>query len=233
MKKLFLLVLLAVTYSSVNAQNIQTHYDLGDDRQMLTTTIEMFKADDYGSTFFFVDFNYGGKAANVDGVSLSYLEIARDLKFWDNPFTIHAEYNSGMLRTSNFAAPIHSAYLLGGGYTFSNSDFSKTLTLLAMYKYIDNKKQNNNFQLTAVWGLDFFDGKVSFTGFSDFWKEDHLVFDDSGTASKADFVFLTEPQLWYNFNDHLSAGTEIEISSNFGAHKGVMINPTLAMRWTF
>ncbi|WP_138431467.1 DUF5020 family protein [Fodinibius saliphilus] len=233
MKKFLFIVLITVAYTSVSAQNIQTHYDFGNDRQMLTTTIEMFKTDDYGSTFFFVDFNYGGKVANVDGVSLSYLEIARDLKFWDNPFTIHAEYNSGMFRTSNFSAPINSAYLFGGGYTFSNSDFSKTLTLHAMYKYIENKEQNNSFQLTAVWGLHFLNGKVSFTGFSDFWKEENVVFDESGAPTNAEYVFLTEPQLWYNFNDHLSAGTEVEVSSNFGGHKGVMVNPTLAMRWTF
>ena len=50
-------------------------------------------------------------------------------------------------------------------------------------------------------------------------------------------VLLTEPQLWYNFNKHLSVGTEIEISNNFIVNfyknndKTFFVNPTLAVKW--
>ena len=44
------------------AQNVQLHYDFGHSiydelstRPKLTTTVEMFKADKWGSTFFFID----------------------------------------------------------------------------------------------------------------------------------------------------------------------------------
>jgi hypothetical protein len=232
MKKLIIAIVIGITYSSVDAQNIQTHYDFGDDRQMVTTTVEMFKPDDYGSFFFFIDFDYGGKAADVEGVSLSYFEIARNLKFWDSPFEIHAEYNSGMFRTSTFSASINSAYLLGGSYTLHNSDFSQVLTLLSMYKYI-TKKHSNSFQVTAIWEIKLLDDKISFAGFSDFWREDNIVYDEEGNSTKTDFVFITEPQLWYHLNNHLSLGSEVEISNNFATHKGIMINPTLALKWTF
>ena len=60
MKKLFLFafILLSVCAGKVMAQNIQLHYDLGralykslDERPWVTTTVEMFKADKWGSTY--------------------------------------------------------------------------------------------------------------------------------------------------------------------------------------
>ena len=34
--------------------NLQVFYDFGEDRKHVTSTLEMFKGDDWGSTFFFV-----------------------------------------------------------------------------------------------------------------------------------------------------------------------------------
>jgi hypothetical protein len=70
----------------LTAQNLQVHYDLGKDRKFVTTTLEMFKPDKWGSTFFFVDFDYNSN--DVEGVSLAYMEIARAIKFWDSPFAL-------------------------------------------------------------------------------------------------------------------------------------------------
>ncbi len=232
MKNYLMLILTVLLANLAKSQNVQLHRDFGKDRQMFTSTVEMFKPDKYGSTFFFIDFNYVGKAADTSGVTLAYWEIARDLKFWNSSFAIHTEFNAGMLRTNNFSAEINNALLFGGSYTFNNANFSKVLTIQALYKYIQDK-HDASFQFTAVWGLHFFDRKISFTGFADFWREDNVVFDDKGNASNTKYVFLTEPQLWYNINEHFSAGGEVEISSNFGAHKGFMVNPTLAVKWTF
>jgi hypothetical protein len=50
-------------------------------------------------------------------------------------------------------------------------------------------------------------------------------------------VVLTEPQLWYNVNEHLSFGTEWEISNNFVYNtyndKTFFWNPTVAVKWNF
>lgn len=232
MKRFFVSTLFVVAFLTLNAQNIQLHYDLGKDRQMLTTTVEMFKPDKWGNTFFFIDFDYGGKAANVNGVSLAYWEIAREIKIWEAPVAIHAEYNGGIFRTSTFAAELNNSYLVGPSVTFNNEDFSRVLTLMGMYKYIQDS-EDASFQLTAVWGLHFFNRKLSFTGFVDFWKQDNVLFDSEGNMSTGEFVLLSEPQLWYNVNENFSAGGEIEISSNFAGNKGFMVNPTLGLRWTF
>lgn len=66
MKKILFAIVLSVVYVvQINAQNIQLHYDFGGDlydelgtRPSLTTTVEMFKPDKWGSTFFFVDMDY-------------------------------------------------------------------------------------------------------------------------------------------------------------------------------
>ena len=60
MKKIFSLAIICMAiFGSVQAQNVQLHYDLGhnlsDDlknRPSVTTTVEMFKPDRWGSTSF-------------------------------------------------------------------------------------------------------------------------------------------------------------------------------------
>ena len=239
MKRIVIALVACIALSSVlKAQNVQLHYDFGEDRKMVTTTIEMFKPDKYGSSFFFIDLDYSSDARDVDnGVSLAYWEIARSFKWSETQkFEPRVEFNSG--NVTGF--PINNAWLVGAQYTFNNADFSRVLTLQANYKHIKDGKNDDGelknlsgFQLTAVWGIHLLDRKLSLTGFADFWREDVTVITDAGDFEKKEFVFLTEPQIWYNLNSNLSLGGEIEISSNFGLNDGFMVNPTLAAKWTF
>ena len=100
MKKVLLLFSLFVIVTSTNAQNLQLHYDLGEDRKYFTTTVEMFRPDKYGSTFFFIDMDYSSDARNVDnGISLAYWEIARAFKWNENQkFMPRVEYNGGTFK---------------------------------------------------------------------------------------------------------------------------------------
>src|ERR1035437_2916180 len=233
MKKLLILLSLFTAASALKEQNVQLHYDLGKDRKYLTSTVEMFKTDNWGSTYYFVDMDYG--AGGAQGVGMGYWEISRGLKFWKSPFELHVEYNGGFGQFKatpyNGAYQINDAWLFGGNYTWNTADFSKIFTLQAMYKTI-RSKNNMSFQITGVWTIQLFKKKVTFDGFADFWREDNIV--GVGTNTKAtNFVFLTEPQFWYNCTDHFSVGSEIEISSNFKGHNGVMVNPTIAGKWNF
>ena len=219
MRKLLIFIFLASAFSLFSQTNLQLHYDLGAGRNYLTSTIERFKPDTKGSTFFFVDMNY-----NADGPKEAYIEIARELKFWDGPFTAHVEYNGGLhhaQRETNFQ--INNAYLLGATYGFNNKDFSKGFSVSAMYKLIQGNIEPHNFQLTGVWYMHFLDRKISFTGFADFWREKNLFMNTS-------YVFLSEPQLWYNFNKTISAGGEVEVGYNFAGTAGLKICPTLAVK---
>ena len=235
MKKLAAILFLAVMFiampSKTSAQNIQLHHDI--DRNATTTTVEMFRPDAAGSTFFFIDLDYSPK------VSGAYWEISREFCFWKesklNWLSVHAEFNGGM---NSEAGSFNNAWLGGLTYSGHSSDWSKTWSLSAMYKYIPGtvdtkgKRQVHNFQITGVWNLDFFDHWISFNGFADFWRE-HRAWQDT------EFIFLAEPQLWVNLNKFkgwekigLSLGTEVEISHNF-VEKGFEAMPTLAAKWTF
>lgn len=226
MKKFTLIILLVVVSLLARSQNVQLHYDFGADRGYLTSTLEKFAPDAYGSTFFFVDFNY-----DANGPVEAYWELARELKKWDAPVSVHLEYNGGLNTTMQF----NNAYLLGGTYSWNASDFSKGFSVSAMYKHIQGNSSPANMQLTGVWYVNMLNGKLSFTGFADFWTEKHTVSNDGFTTNFQDvgIVFLSEPQLWYNINKSFSLGGELELGYNFAGVAGFKACPTLACKWSF
>ncbi|WP_320110846.1 DUF5020 family protein [Draconibacterium orientale] len=226
MKKVLLAIAFVAFVFGVNAQNVQLHYDFGDGRKMLTSTVEMFRPDAYGSTFFFIDMDYGADGTGIDnGISLAYWEIARAFKWNETQkFMPRVEYNGGTMSVApEVWVPIENCWLAGVERTWASADFSKILTLQANYKYIKDK-EDAAFQLTAVWTVQMAEGKFTFTGFADFWKEEMYW----GT----DYRFLTEPQLWYNPCKNFSLGTEIELSNNFVGDE-FAVKPTLAVKYTF
>jgi len=228
MKRILLFLAFAATVFTTNAQNIQLHYDLGEGRKFFTTTVEMFKPDSWGSTFFFIDMDYSADTRGIDnGISLAYWEIARAFK-WNETQKImpRVEFNGGILKLDGDNSPfipIENVYIAGLERTWASADFSKIFTFQTNYKYIQGK-EDASFQLTGVWTIQMLENKLTFAGFADFWKEEMFW----GT----DFRFLSEPQLWYNFNKNFSLGTEIELSSNFVA-KGFEIMPTIGAKVTF
>ena len=213
------------------AQNIQVLYDTN--RECITTTLEKFTPDAWGSTFFFVDMDYSPKAVGA------YTEIAREFCFWQDSewswLSVHAEFNGGL---NTAVGSFNNSWLLGLTYSGHSEDFSKTWSFSAMYKGIpgakgfDGKDDPHSFQLTGVWGISFLNNWCSFSGFADFWRQ---VFVWQGT----EYVFMTVPQLWVNLNNikgwdnvHLSLGGEVEISNNF-VKKGFIAQPAFGAKWTF
>ena len=100
MKKNLLLFAFIVASFSLSAKlNVQIHYDFGNvaygdqlsNRPHLTATIENFTPDRCGSTYFFIDGNFGGNT-----MKSAYVEFAREFKFWKAPVAIHIEYNGGL-----------------------------------------------------------------------------------------------------------------------------------------
>ena len=213
------------------AQNLQVFYDTN--RECITTTLEKFTPDAWGSTFFFVDMDYSPKAVGA------YTEIAREFCFWQdsewNWLSVHAEFNGGL---NTAVGSFNNSWLLGLTYSGHSEDFSKTWSVTASCKAIPGtvglnlKKQPHNFQLTGVWGISFADGWCSFSGFADIWREARIW---QGT----DFIFISEPQLWVNLNKingwdkiNLAVGGEVELSNNF-VDKGFRVMPALGAKWTF
>jgi len=233
MKKIFCLALMAVAAMGVSAQNIQVHYDFGrniypdqeDGRQKVTVTLEQFKADQWGSWYYFVDVDVTNKF--TEG---AYTEISREFNIGKKGFAAHVEYDGGLNKSGSF----QQAALLGGAYNGHNADFSKTWSVQLMYKRFfksyEYSSAYNSVQLTGVWGLNFANKKCTFSGFVDFWRGENA-------DGKGQLVILSEPQFWYNVTDHFSVGGEVEVSNNFIYNtyddKSFFVNPTLAVKWNF
>ena len=233
MKKIFCLALMAVAAMGVSAQNIQVHYDFGrniypdqeDGRQKVTVTLEQFKADQWGSWYYFVDVDMTNKF--TEG---AYTEISREFNIGKKGFAAHVEYDGGLNKSGSF----QQAALFGGAYNGHNADFSKTWSVQLMYKRFfksyEYSSAYNSVQLTGVWGLNFANKKCTFSGFVDFWRGENA-------DGKGQLVILSEPQFWYNVTDHFSVGSEVEISNNFIYNtyddKSFFVNPTLAVKWNF
>lgn len=234
MKKLHILLLSAVisfcAMSEVKAQNLQVMYDV--ERACVTSTVEMFRPDSFGNTFFFVDMDCNPKMTGA------YWEIAREFCFWQDTklswLNAHIEYNGGL----NSSMPFNNCWLGGVTYSGHSEDFTKTWSLSALYKAIpgtiglNGSKQVHNFQITGVWGIEFANGWCSFLGFFDIWREAQPWL---GTQ----YIFMTEPQFWINLNKikgwekvNLSVGGEVEISANYIA-KGFRALPAFGAKWTF
>ena len=234
MKKFILGGMMAVAALTANAQNIQLHYDFGRNiypdeeagRQKVTVTVEQFKADKWGSWYYFVDLDLSRKFFKG-----AYTEISREFNLGSqSPFAAHIEYDGGL----NLGGSFQQAALVGAAYNGHNADFSKTWSVQLLYKRFfksyDYTSAYNSAQLTGVWGINFAGGKGTFSGFIDFWR-----------GEKADghgqLVILSEPQIWYNVTSNISFGSEAEISNNFIYNtyndKSFFINPTLAFKWNF
>ena len=229
--------------------NLQVFYDLGKDRQYVTTTLEMFKGDDWGSTFFFVDYDYYNKKyrdEEVAGVKIhpdtygarafgSYFEIARAINFWQESglgaLSAHVEFNAGVGFGSR-------NWLFGAEYFMHNDDFSNTFTVELLYKTFKGSESHLPLQLTFVWGMNNLFGVegLNFSGFADVWGENG-PYADKDLREKS-LTFISEPQLWYNVGSlfgcpNFNVGTEVELSNNFAGNQGFMVNPCVGVKWAF
>ena len=239
MKKTLLSALLFIVSLPMLAQlNVQLHYDFGDafygdklsNRPHLTATVENFKADKWGSTYFFVDLDFGDNT-----MKSVYAEFSREFNLGKLPIAAHVEYNGGLSGGGSY----NDAYLAGGAWNWANKDFSKTFSLQLLYKYLANQPSSNkhSWQVTTVWGIHFAKGFCTFSGYADLWHDNSV---------SGNLILSSEPQFWFNLyaldsvddDFKLSLGTELELSKNLvwpaeGINNKFYAIPTLAVKWQF
>ena len=237
---------LAFGFAAKAQTNLQLFYDFGSDRQHFTTTVEGFYNDNWGNTFFFIDhdFNHKANENHFPGLSGTYMEVARCINFWQNVpvlngFSLQVEYNGGVYK--NYY--INHALLAGVDYFVHTPDFKNTFNFKVLYKKIFRGVSQVPMQFTFVWGMqDLFGLKgLRFSGFADFWWEDHTLYSDHKGPIVGGFshiVFLSEPQIWYNVGQHfgmnnLNIGGEVELSYDFGSSKGFWARPCAGIKWVF
>lgn len=195
-----------------------------------TATIENFKVDKWGSTYFFVDADFGDNT-----MKSVYAEISRECNLGKTPIAVHIEYNGGL---SGFGS-YNDAYLTGAAWNWANKDFSRTFSLQLLYKYLANQPSSNkhSWQVTTVWGIHFAKGLCSFSGYADLWHDNSV---------KGNLVLSSEPQFWFNLyaldsvddDFKLSLGAELELTKSLvwpadGLNDRFYAIPTLAAKWTF
>ena len=241
-KKLIFAAFAALVSTTALAQtNLQTFYDFGKNRGHFTTTLEGFYNDDWGNTFFFIDYDYNlrDRNDNVQAPSGSYMEIARCLNFWQDTslgaFSAQVEYNG--------LPGVNQNFLFGVDYFMHNDDFSNTFNFKLLGKtFSKGVKSNFPVQLTFVWGMQDVLGVkgLRFNGFADFWGEHVVNFMEMTNLemTESEFVFISEPQLWYNIGQHfgvpnLHIGTEVELSWNFAGYAGFYARPCFGTKWVF
>ena len=240
-KKLILAVAFATLALGQVAQaqtNLQTFYDFGRNRGHFTTTLEGFYNDNWGNTFFFIDYDYNHKDANGvnQAPSGSYMEIARCLNFWQEsalaPLSLQVEYNGLVSVNQNF--------LFGLDYFVHSQDYKNTFNFKLLYKTFSKGVTSDiPAQFTFVWGMqDLFGVEgLRFSGFADIWGENVVNFMEGGGQARK-FVFISEPQLWYNVGKfigvpNLHIGGEVELSLNFAGYDGFYARPCLGTKWVF
>ena len=231
MKQMKLLAsLMLLTALSTQAQNVQVHYDFGRNlysetqatRPKVTVTIEQFKADKLGSWFYFVDIDLSRKFTEA-----AYTEISREFNLGGKGLAAHVEYDGGLNRFGSY----QQAALVGAAWNGHNADYTTTYSLQALYKHnfksYDYTTSYPSCQLTGVWSTTFLRGALTFSGFIDLWRGEKQ-------NGHGQLVVLTEPQLWYNLNSHVSIGSEVELSNNFVYNTinddTFFVNPTVAVK---
>ena len=124
-------------------------------------------------------------------------------------------------------ANLYSSWL--GGIEYSLVSGNLSLNFMAQYKYIRGSSAPD-MQFTIVWYYQLFRNRLTLTGYIDIWSQDDFFHDRKNKIP----VYYSEPQFWWNINNHLSVGSEIKISKNFfEGSKRIEAFPTLGAKWEF
>ena len=127
-KIVFILSFLSLS-NNIKSQNLQLHYDFLEDENYFTSTLEMFRVNDKGATFWFVDFDY--LSDTKGSASSGYMEFAKYFNLGNsNKYTFTLQFNDGVAYWGNLG----QAYLAGPTFNLSLGNFSLSTELLYMYK---------------------------------------------------------------------------------------------------
>jgi len=199
MRIAFLIILAATTLALAEEKNLflnaQLHRDF--DREITTTTLELFHMDKLGTTFFFTDFDF-----DEVGQHGSYFEVARNFRVIRSSggnLNLSVQYNDGTLDLPEKVIP--GAFLYGLAFdnlhvgparlefqTLARKEFAASLS----------------WQLTLVW-LAPLQPYLTFCGYVD-------VNGDQRHGGRT--RVQSEPQLKFLWQQW-AIGSEVEVSRNF------------------
>ena len=244
MDRRFRTVVAAVACLFVCTAKAQVNLQVMHDFDAPFTTVEMYKGDKWGDTYFFIDHYYrredvGGRTQfGVD----SYYEFERGLNFWHDTrlrdFSLHLEFD---FRNFGYVGHANGMACVGGRWALHNADFSRTATVALMYDhYIGDGSADIPLKFTATWTVMNLLGLhgLTFDGFLDVWGNDTEYLDAStGDIDHAHFSVHAQPQLWMGLSaigiPNLHLGGEVVLGYNHRGTRGFLCIPCLGIKWAF
>lgn len=228
MKKLLLLfVCVSIVFADEPSISIngQLHRDF--DREIYTSTIEILGCDNWGSTYFFTDFDFDSA-----GQTVSYFELSRNLLMQRTKLgglNLSLQFNDGVAAFDNVAGQKSIPRTWLAGPALSDLKLGPvTCELQVLYR--QELASDPGWQITAVWFWPVMKTPLEFLGYFD-WNSNEYGHNPTS--------FQAEPQIQYRY-EHVALGSEIEISRNFqGAFtkddgfefRKWYVHPTLFLRY--
>ncbi len=218
------LLIAAAAHAADTFVNGQLHRDFN--REVFTSTVEIWSGDRLGSSFFFADFDFG-----KTGQTQSYFEVSRHFAFakikrTDLNATI--QFNDGVTGFDKTGGKLIPRTVLAGLALTELRIGSAVIELQTLLR--QEFASDLGWQLTGVWFLPIKKSRFEFLGYVD-WNSNN--YGDNPVSVQA------EPQFQYR-HQHLAFGTEWELSRNFAGayteedgfeyHKWYL-HPTLFIRY--
>lgn len=218
------LVLIGLAHAGETFVNGQLHRDFN--REVFTSTVEIWSGDRLGSSFLFADFDYG-----QSGQTQSYFEISRHFgltRIENSELSATIQYNDGVTPADGSIGKLIPRTLLCGLALTELKAGDATFELQALLR--QEFASDLGWQLTAVWFWPIRNSPFEFLGYVD-WNSNE--YGDQPVSLQA------EPQFQYRYRQ-VAIGTEWELSRNFAGaftenegfeYRKWYLHPTLFVRY--
>lgn len=222
----FILVLFCIgsSFAAETFVNAQLHRDFN--REVFTSTTEIWSGDRLGSSFMFADFDFARS-----GQTQSYFEVSRHfalIRTKKAEYNLTIQYNDGVTAADATGMKLIPRTVLGGLAVTELRSGDAQIELQALLR--QEFASAIGWQLTAVWFWPLRKSRFEFLGSVDWNSNEYL---DQPVSVQA------EPQIQYRYRQ-AEFGTEWEISRNFAGayteddgfeyHKWY-VHPTLFVRY--
>ncbi|MCB1059753.1 MAG: DUF5020 family protein [Calditrichaeota bacterium] len=223
----FCLLIVSASQAADTYVNTQLHRDF--DREIFTSTTEIWSGDKLGSTFFFTDLDF-----TSTGNTQSYFEISRHFILTRirklGHLNASIQFNDGVTGFDEMGGKVIPRTLLGGIAVTELKSGNAVFEVQALLR--QEFAADLGWQLTGVWFVPIGKSPFEFLGYVD-WNSNHY--------GNQPVSIQTEPQFQYRWRQ-MALGTEWEISRNFagaftkkdGYETGKWyLHPTIYVRYDF
>jgi hypothetical protein len=241
--RLVFMLIFGLTISTLSAQNFQFHYDLRhtvsptqNPSNFPTLYFEYFKKQDSGHSFIkpgsFLFKTEADLFGTKNNIGKFFLQVSQSFRFWKPKVFLSLQYSggAGITEPKQYSYYIPNTFSAGAEYPFhwKNTWFSALL----FYKYVPYTRPSRDFLYTFYWWKGLLNYKLELAGDFSIWTEnkDHGDGPSPGRKGKR-FFFFAEPQVWFNLNKSLSAGSKINLFYHVNISDNLLqVAPTIALR---